>query len=227
MYPYKLFVVWFVVIGKGNQPGDHKSRNGGEHHREEEDPVAHQIAQKTRSHAREHHREVHNTRSKSVVRHLVTPRSDLLHHKQREAHEAEAVAEVLHDDAPADEPHARRLEPCKQGVDPERQVEDTAQREKSAPQTSSGDVVARQKRAYEKRPRAESPVVKADLLVRKTQAPGCGIRLEEQRNDLHHEALAQSVQDDEGDIIPDVSLREKSADDLTQADKVILQRAAF
>ncbi len=43
---YKLFVVWFVVIGKGNQPGDHKSRNGGEHHREEEDPVAHQIAQK-------------------------------------------------------------------------------------------------------------------------------------------------------------------------------------
>ena len=46
VYPYKLFVVWFVVIGKGNQPGDHKSRNGGEHHREEEDPVAHQIAQK-------------------------------------------------------------------------------------------------------------------------------------------------------------------------------------
>ena len=171
MYPYKLFVVWFVVIGKGNQPGDHKSRNGGEHHREEEDPVAHQIAQKARSHAREHHREVHNTRSESVVRHLVTPRSDLLHHKQREAHESEAVAEVLHDDATAHEPQARRLEPCKQGVDPERQVEDTAQREKCAPQTSSGDVVARQKRAYEKRPRAESPVVKADLLVRKPQAP--------------------------------------------------------
>ncbi len=161
------------------------------------------------------------------MRHLVTPRSDLLHHKQREAHESESVAEVLHDDATAHEPQARRLEPCKQGVDPERQVEDTAQREKSPPQTTSGDVVARQKRAQQKRPRAESPVVKADLLVRKTQAPGCGIRLEEQRNDLHHEALAQSVQDDEGDIIPDVSLREKSADDLTQADKVILQRAAF
>ena len=35
---------------------------------------------------------------------------------------------------------------------PERQVEDTAQREKSPPQTTSGDVVARQKRAQQKRP---------------------------------------------------------------------------
>ena len=151
----------------------------------------------------------------------------LLHHKQRQAHEAEPVAEVLHDDATADEPHARRLEPCKQGVDPERQVEDTAQREKCAPQTSSGDVVARQKRAYEKRPRAESPVVKADLLVRKTQAPGCGIRFEEQRNDLHHEALAQPVQDDEGDIVPDMPFGEERRDNLFQARKAIPQRAAF
>ena len=161
------------------------------------------------------------------MRHLVTSRSDLLHHKQREAHESEAVAEVLHDDAPADEPHARRLEPCKQGVDPERQVEDTAQREKSAPQTSSGDVVARQKRAQQKRPRAESPVVKADLLVRKAQTARGRVGFEKQRNDLHHEALAQPVQDDEGDIIPDVSLREKSADDLAQTRQAIPQRAAF
>ena len=137
------------------------------------------------------------------------------------------IRTLNHDDAPADEPHARRLEPCKQGVDPERQVEDTAQCEKSAPQTSSGDVVARQKRAQQKRPRAESPVVKADLLVRKTQAPGCGIRFEEQRNDLHHEALAQPVQDDEGDIVPDMPFGEERRDNLFQARKAIPQRAAF
>jgi len=161
------------------------------------------------------------------VRHLVTPRSDLLHHKQREAHEAEAVAEVLHDDATAHEPHARRLEPCKQGVDPERQVEDTAQREKSAPQTSSGDVVARQKRAQQKRPRAESPVVKADLLVRKAQTARGRVGFEKQRNDLHHEALAQPVQDDEGDIVPDMPFGEERRDNLFQARKAIPQRAAF
>ena len=69
---------------------------------------------------------IHDTRSESVVRHLVTSRSDLLHHKQREAHESEAVAEVLHDDATAHEPHRLRLQPCQQRIDREWDIKDTA-----------------------------------------------------------------------------------------------------
>ena len=98
---------------------------------------------------------------------------------------------------------------------------------KSAPQTSSGDVVARQKRAQQKRPRAESPVVKADLLVRKAQTARGRVGFEKQRNDLHHEALAQPVQDDEGDIVPDMPFGEERRDNLFQARKAIPQRAAF
>ena len=158
------------------------------------------------------------------MRHLVPTRGHLLHHEERKPHEPEPVAEILHDDAAAHEPHRLRLEPCQQRIDRERKVENAAQREERAPQSAVGDIVAREQRSQKECPGAERAVVQPDLLVGKPQPSGRGIRLEEQRHDLHHEALAQAVEDDEGDVIPDMLFREERRDHLLQAAQPFPQR---
>lgn len=222
-----LFGYWFIVIGKRHEPRAHECRDGKKHHQQEEISVTEVVAQVARNGPGEHHRKVHDPRGEGVVRHLVTPRSHLLHHKERKAHEPEAVAEILHDDAAAHEPHRLRLEPRQQGVDRERQVEDTAKREKRTPQAPPGDVVPRQQRTQQKGSRTERTVVKPDLLVREAETARGRVGLEEQRYDLHHEAFAQPVQDDKGDIVSDMFLREECRDNLFQARKALPKRMMF
>lgn len=53
------------------------------------------------------------------------------------------------------------------------------------------------------------------------------VGLEKQRHDLHHEAFAQPVQDDKGDIVSDMFLREECRDNLFQARKTFPQRMVF
>lgn len=89
------------------------------------------------------------------------------------------------------------------------------------------DIVARQQRTQKKSPGTECPVVKADLLVREAQTARSRIGFEEQRHDLHHEALAQTIEDDESEVVPDMLFLEEGPDDLFQARKAIPQRMPF
>ncbi len=217
----KLFL---VRIGKGQEPNQNQDRDGRKEHRHEEDIVAQPVAEESAHHSRYHHAEVHDSRSERIVRHLVLARRDLLHHEQRQSDEAEAISEVLDGDGATDEERAVRLVNRQQRIDREREVEHAAEREQGFFQSVVRDVIAGEERTEHERRRAEAAVVQSDFLLRQSEPAGFGRRLEEERDDFHHQSFGKAVEDDEDNIQPDVFLLEEGEDDLFQRHPRVVHR---
>ena len=119
----------------------------------------------TTEHPRHHNTEVHQTISKSIVSHLILPWSDLLHHKERDPDEPEAVAEVFEDDTRTDPPEVGGLEDSQDQVDSEGDIEDTDQREERLLQTKVRDIVAREDGAEDEGNRTCRTIDQAIVLI--------------------------------------------------------------
>lgn len=213
-----------VGIGERDEPCDQQGRNGACQYDDEEHTVAQMVAEVAAQHARQHDPEVHDAAGKGIVGHLVPARRYLLHHEERQTDEAEAVAEVFHDDTAADQPQALGLVDGKQRVGDKGDVEHQGEREKALLQPPPGDVVAGENRTDDERRSTEGAVAQADFLLAQSQSL-LGTRcLEEERDDLHHESLGKAVEDDETDIIYNVSLPEEIEKHLQQLVQRIVQR---
>ena len=143
------------------------------------------------------------------MRHLVRAGRHLLHDEERESHEAEAVTEIFEHDGRADQHGARRLEPRQQRVDHERNVEDADQREQGAPQFEPRNEIAAQNGPHDEGDHAERTVIESDLLFGKAHALLIERSVEEQRHDLDDQTFGEAVEEDEGEIDPDVFLLEE------------------
>ena len=133
----------------------------------------------------------------------------LLHHEERQSDEAEAIAEVLQGDSAPDDNQARGLIVGQERVGHKGQVEYQGQLEQALLQAFVGDVVAGEDAAHHEGGGAEGAVAEAYLLLAHAQSlhrPRC---LEEEGHNLHHEALAEPVEDDEGDVVPDMAFLEE------------------
>ena len=129
----------------------HQERRNSSNHREDKEFfISHEVTDKPADRSRQHHPQVHNARGKSVMRHLMLARSHLLHHEQRQTHEAETVTEVLQYNRPTNQQPAFRLIDSQQRICHKRQIEKAAQREQCFPQSAMRNVITRQQRAQHK-----------------------------------------------------------------------------
>ena len=200
-------------MGEGDAPCDEEYGDGGHEGPEEEAVVADLVAEPAARHARQHHAQIGQRRTESVVGHFVRSGRHLLHDEERKAHEPESVAEIFEDDAAADQQGRRGLEPGQQGVDHERDVEDRDERKQRPPQFEPRDEVAAQDRTHDECDHAERAVVEADLLFGQAETLIVERGVEKQRNDLDDQPLGEAVEDDEGDVDADVPFPEESAED--------------
>ena len=83
-------------------------------------------------------------------------------------------------------------------------------------QSAMGDIVARQDASDDEGCRSERAVAEADLLLAQSQALLRTWCLEEEGHDLHHESLAEAIEDDEEQVIDDVLLLEEVGKDAPQ-----------
>ena len=137
--------LFLVRISERHKPCDEECRYRAEEHEDEEVTIAEPVAYVAAKHTGKHNAEVHDARSKGVMRHLVLAGSNLLHHEEGQTHEAEAITEVLQDNTTADEHEALRLIDGEESVCHEREVEHAAEREERLLQSAMSNVITDRK----------------------------------------------------------------------------------
>ena len=140
----------------------------------------------------------------------------LLHHEERQSDKAESIAEVFQRDGRPNKHDTRRLVDGEEGVGHEGQVEHQGELEETLLQSAMGDIVARQDASDDEGGCSERAVAEADLLLAQSQALLRAWCLEEERHDLHHESLAEAIEDDEEQVIDDMILLEEVGKDVPQ-----------
>ena len=136
-------------------------------------------------------------------------RRHLLHNKECKPHEAKSVTEIFEHDGCADQHGTRRLKPCQQRIDHERNVEDADQREQGTPQFEPRNEIAAQNGPHDEGDHAEGTVIKSNLLFGKPHALLIERSVEEQRYDLDDQTFGEAVEKDECEIDPDIFLLEE------------------